>query len=65
MTYSLARGLFVENGPAEQAAVAAASRPSVRFLPWRRLDSHRRLAMVEEALNAPANDVIDGFPLAL
>ena len=65
MTYSLARGLFVENGPAEQAAVVAASRPSVRFLPWRRLDSSRRLELVEEALNAPANDVIDGFPLAL
>ena len=65
MTYSLARELFVENGPAEQAAITAASRPSVRFLPWRRLDSSRRLALVEEALNTPANDVIDGFPLAL
>ncbi len=65
MTYSLARGLFVEYGPAAQAAVVAASRPSGRFLPWRRLDSSRRLELVEEALNAPANDVIDGYPLAL
>ena len=65
MTYSLSRGLFVENGPAEQAAIATASRPSVRFLPWRKLPSERRLAMIEEALKFPANDVIDGFPLAL
>ena len=65
MTYSLSRGLFVENGPAEQAAVAAAARPAVRFRPWRTLPLERRLAMVEEALKFPANDVIDGFPLAL
>ena len=65
MTYSLSPGLFVENGPAEQAAVAAAARPAVRFLPWRKLPSERRLAIVEEALKFPANDVIDGFPLAL
>lgn len=65
MTYSLSRGLFVENGPAEQAAVAAAQRPAVRFLPWRKLPSERRLAIIEEALKFPANDVIDGFPLAL
>ena len=65
MTYSLARELFVENGPAEQAAIAAAARPSARFLPWRRLDPNRRLALVEEALKIPANDALDGFPLAL
>jgi hypothetical protein len=65
MTYSLSPGLFVENGPAEQAAIAAASRPAVRFLPWRKLPSERRLKLIEEALKMPANDVIDGFPLAL
>jgi hypothetical protein len=65
VTYSLDRGLFVENGPADQAAIAAASRRAVRFLPWRKLDSERRLRLVEEALKTPANDVIDGFPLVL
>lgn len=65
MAYSLDRGLFVENGPAELAANAAAARPATRFLPWRRLTSERRLAMIEQALKTAANDVIDGFPLAL
>ena len=31
---------------------------------WRALDEARRLALIERALN-PANDRIDGFPLAL
>jgi len=31
---------------------------------WRALDEARRLALVERALR-PANDRIDGFPLAL
>jgi len=65
MTYSLSPGLFVENGPAELAAVAAEARPAVRFLPWRNLDAEHRLRAVEQALKIPANDVIDGFPLAL
>ncbi len=65
MAYSLARGPFIANRPTEQAAVAAAARAAARVLPWRRLDSNRRLALVEDALKAPANDVIDGYPLAL
>jgi hypothetical protein len=65
VTYSLDRGLFVENGPAELAAAAAESRPAVRFLPWRKLNADHRLRAVEEALRIPANDVADGFPLAL
>jgi hypothetical protein len=65
MTYSLAPGLFVENGPAIQAANAAAARPATRFLPWRKLDSDRRLAAIEQALNAPANDCGDALPIAL
>ncbi|HET8534198.1 MAG TPA: hypothetical protein VFL74_01480 [Sphingomicrobium sp.] len=65
MTYSLDRGLFVENGPAEQAAVVAATRPAVRFLPWRKLDAEHRLQAVEDALRIPANDTADGLPLAL
>lgn len=65
MAYSLNRGLFVENGPAEQAAIASESRPSARVLPWRKLNTERRLAAIEEALKLPCNDVADGFPLAL
>lgn len=65
MTYSLSRGLFVENGPAEQAANVAAARPAVRFLPWRKLDAKRRLEAIEIALKAPANDLVDDFPVAL
>jgi hypothetical protein len=65
MTYSLSRGLFVENGPAELAAVAAEARPAVRFLPWRKLDAEHRLKAIEEALKIPANDTADGLPLAL
>lgn len=65
MTYGLNRSLFLEDGPAVQAADAAASRPSVRFLPWRRLNAEHRLAVIERALKSPANDVIDGYPLAL
>ena len=65
MTYSLDRGLFVENGPAELAAAAAEARPAVRFLPWRMLDAEHRLRAVENALKLPANDVLDDLPLAL
>jgi hypothetical protein len=65
VTYSLDRGLFVENGPADKAAIAAAARPAVRFLPWRKLDAEHRLKAIEDALRIPANDVADGLPLAL
>ena len=65
MTYSLSPRLFVENGPAEQAANVAAARPAVRFLPWRKLDSKRRFEAIECALKAPANDAGDNLPLAL
>lgn len=65
MTYGLNRGLYVEDGPAEQAASVAAARPSTRFLAWRALDHEHRLAAIEEALDAPANDLIDDFPIAL
>jgi hypothetical protein len=65
MAYRLSRGLFVENGPAEQAANAAAARPATRFLAWRRLSAQRRLQAIEQALKCPANDCGDGLPLAL
>lgn len=65
MTYGLDRGLFIENGPANRAAAVAAERNFSRFGTWRKLDPERRLALIDEALNAPANDLIDQFPIAL
>jgi hypothetical protein len=65
MTYRLDDSLFIENGAAARSAQSAAARPAVRFLPWRKLDSERRLTIIKKALNAPANAVIDGFPVAL
>jgi hypothetical protein len=32
---------------------------------WRQLDYEKRLELIEQALAAPANDIIDNFPLAL
>jgi hypothetical protein len=65
MSYSLNPQLFVENGPAVQAAKVAAARPSTRFRAWRKLDSERRFSAVETALKKPANDLAGGYPLAL
>ena len=61
MTYGLNPGLSVEDGTAVDASRAAAE----RFGRWRKLDEERRLQAVERALKAPANDLIDGYPLAL
>lgn len=65
MTYRLDPALFVEDGPAVHAASAASARSVARFVHWRKLDEKRRLQAVERALQAPANDLIDGYPLAL
>ena len=66
MTYGLSPQLFVENGPAVQAARSvAARRPSSGFLAWRNLDAERRLALIEDALAGAANDNRDGYPAAL
>ena len=65
MTYGLDPGLFIENGPAIRAASAAAARSSARFRNWKALDAERRLKAVDQALKAPANDLIDTYPLAL
>ena len=32
---------------------------------WRQLDTDQRLQLIERALAAPANDIIDSFPVAL
>lgn len=65
MAYGLNSKLFVEDGPAVQAANVAAARPSARFRAWQKLNPERRFAAIERALKAPANDLIDGYPLAL
>lgn len=65
MTYGLSRGLFIEDGPAIHAANAAAARNQHRFRGWRALEPEQRLVIVERAMGAPANDLIDDFPIAL
>ena len=65
MTYSIDRGLFVEDGPAIHAASIASARNFARFRSWRKLDPDHRLDAVEKALVAPANDLVDAFPVAL
>jgi hypothetical protein len=62
MAYGLSTRLFVENGPANQAAQLQTSRSTARS--WRALDASHRIALVEQALN-PANDCLDAYPFAL
>jgi len=62
MTYGQSTRAVIENGPAEQVINVQASRSTARS--WRALDAEGRLALIERALH-PANDIIDGFPLAL
>ena len=64
MAYGLNPRLFIENGPAVTAAEAQGPRASMVYRGWRGLKPEHRLAIVESALK-PANDVIDGYPLAL
>ena len=56
MTYGLDQ-LFREDSNAEPW-------PRSPHRAWRRLDAQSRLKLVETELK-PANDVIDGFPVAL
>ena len=62
MTYDLSPRLFVEDGP---AVSAAAVRSSAHHRSWRKLDRNRRLALIEKALKAAANDRFDDLPIAL
>ena len=64
MTYGLEQQYFVENGPAITAARSHSTATSASYRAWRRLSADRKLAAVERKLNA-ANDLIDGYPLAL
>jgi len=65
MAYGLNPRLFIENGPAIQAADALARSSSIPFYAWQSFDHERRLALVETALKEPANDDCDGYPIAL
>lgn len=64
MAYGLNPRLFIENGPANQAADALARSSSLSFRAWHSVDHDRRLALVEAALKVPANDNRDGCPIA-
>jgi hypothetical protein len=63
VAYGLNPRLFIENGPAIQAAEAHARSSSAAFHAWGRLDARGRIELVEKALKH-ANDR-DAFPLAL
>lgn len=65
MTYRSRAGRLVEDAVAIRTASAASKRATARFRTWQSLDSERRLQAVDEALKAPANDLIDEYPLAL
>ena len=62
MAYGLDPRLFLENGPAAQAEKASRRNSARAFAAWRGLDSNRRFAVVQRALN---DNPIDGLPIAL
>ena len=62
MTYALNTRAFIEHGPVEQVARLEAGRSTARS--WRVLSEACRLAVIEQALR-PANDRVDGYPMAL
>ena len=65
MAYGLNPRLFLENGPTVEAERARQVRSTDSFRAWRKLNIDRRFELVEGALKAPANDLLDRFPLAL
>jgi hypothetical protein len=62
MTYGLGTRASMRDRLPEQVAGADSGRSTAKA--WRALDEARRLELIERAL-LPANDCIDGFPLAL
>lgn len=64
MIYGLDTHAFIENGPGPTAAEVRSAHPSERYGLWQKLGEQSRLRMVETALK-PANDLVDGYPLAL
>jgi len=63
MTYGLSTRAFIEDGPAVHVIQAQETRSTARS--WQALDAERRLALIEQALSAPANDFLDEYPIAL
>ena len=62
MAYGLSTRAFIEDGPVEQVAKANSIRSTARS--WRVMSEACRLELIEQALR-PANDRIDGYPIAL
>lgn len=65
MAYGLNPRLFIEDGPTVEAQRAQRLRSTDSFRAWRKLNVDRRFELVEGALKAPANDLLDRFPIAL
>jgi hypothetical protein len=64
MAYGLDPRLFLENGPAIHARAVHARSSTKAFRAWSGLDAEHRMALVERALHAAANDSAD-LPIAL
>ncbi len=64
VTYGLNPRLFLENGPAIQAAAAHSRSHSDAYRAWAGLDAEHRLELIEKALHKAANDSAE-LPVAL
>lgn len=64
VTYGLNPRLFLENGPAVQAAAAHSRSHSDAYRAWAGLDAEHRLELIEKALHHAANDSAE-LPIAL
>jgi hypothetical protein len=65
MAYGLNPQSFPENGASAHTADALARSSRTAFRTWRSLDEERRLALVDTALRKPADELADGYPVAL
>ena len=66
MAYGFESRLFLENGPAIDAARARFARSTQTARVWRTLNESSRLELVETTLRKAANDDMpDGLPVAL
>ena len=64
MTYGRSTRAPIESALTQRAIDRAAGTWG-GYQAWRQLDTDQRLQLIEQALIAPANDIIDNFPLAL
>jgi hypothetical protein len=64
MAYGLSTRAPAANGLV-QRALARASGTWGGYQAWRQLDPETRIELIEQALAAPANDIVDGYPVAL